>query len=229
MGEKFIDRVVDKNGHAGFDMAFMSPPRSVRQILFPDEYLSPSSHKVTDCTKLLKRVAEKLPAHQGMQSQTKTITTVDLRTLLTSQGLKREEAVLIADNCLNGVMHLALKQAVTPSIISVMLLEFKDMNTAALYDDFMMEIQESQKAKITAGLNTSYNLVKEEELKKEDFDLVRFMHVDTVVDDKTTTTMSIVGMAGGFYMGIDYVNISDATQRDLLNVLNMICDEKNKI
>ncbi len=228
MGEKFIARVTGKNGQAGFDKAFMSPPKSVRHILFPDEFLSPSTRRVTDCTKLIKKLADRLPA-RGMQSQTKTLTTVDLRTLLTSQGIKKKEAVSIADNCLNGAMHMAIKQAVTPGIISVMLFDFKDRDTAASYDDFTMKVLESQKAQIKAGLNTSYNIVKQEEVKQEGFDLVRYMHIDTSVDNKTTSTMSIVGIADGFYVGIDFINIKDISEQDMLEILDLVREEKEKL
>lgn len=227
--EEFFKTIIKEKGFAEYGSAFTSPPVSTRQILYPQEYLNPPALSPIDCSKILKKITDKLPTKEGALSQTTTIGTVTLRSSLMSQGVNKKDAAVVADNFLGGMAYTALQQTLNPGIISVTILNFKDGESAVNYDETMKIIQKSKEDQFKARLNTSYNLLKEEEQKHKGFDMVRFRHVENKVDDNLTTTMEMIGIIEGLYVAVAYVNIEENTEKDMLDILNLIYSEQLKM
>lgn len=184
-GSKFINAIIDKKGAEGVSSAFLTPPVSTRQVIFPEEYLNPTALSSINCTKLIESIAGKLKT-EGMQSQKTTVGTMVLQNALATQGLNKEEAEAISNNLMDGAAFTAIKLAVKPSIVTVQILNFKDEDGARKFDTASKLIQKSQEAQIKARLNTSYNIKKDEETVQEGFDFVRYKEIELKTDAEAT-------------------------------------------
>lgn len=223
-GSKFISTIIDRKGADGITSVFLSPPVSTRQILFPEEYLNPANISSINCTKLIESITNKIKT-EGMQSQKTTVGTMILQNALATQGLNKEEAEAISNNLLDGAAFTALKLAVKPSIVTVQILNFKDEDGARKFDTASKLIQKSQEAQIKARLNTSYNIIKDEESVQEGFDFVRYKEVETKTDKEATITRELTGLSDSIYITIGYINFDNSTEEKIRETLKLIYTE----
>jgi hypothetical protein len=220
-GAKFISTIIDRKGTEGLMSAFITPPVSTRQILFPEEYLNPIPVSSINCNKLIESITGKLKT-EGMQSQATTVGTMILQTTLTNQGLNKEEAEEISKSLIDGAAYTAIKPSVKPSIVIVQILNFKDEERARKFDTASKLIQKSQEAQIKAGLNTSYNILKDEEYVQEGFDFVRYKEVEQKTDTEATITKELIGLTDSVYITIGYINVGNVTKDEMKDTLRLI-------
>jgi hypothetical protein len=227
-GSKFINAIIGKKGAEGVSSAFLTPPVSTRQIIFPEEYLNPTALSSINCTKLIESIAGKLKT-EGMQSQKTTVGTMVLQNALATQGLNKEEAEVISNNLMDGAAFTAIKLAVKPSIVTVQILNFKDEDDARKFDTASKLIQKSQEAQIKARLNTSYNIIKDEETVQEGFDFVRYKEIELKTDAEATLTKELTGLSDTVYITIGYINFEEATEQKIRETLELIYAELKKM
>ncbi len=226
-GAKFISTIIDRKGAEGLASAFLTPPVSTRQILFPEEYLNPATLSSINCNKLIESITGKIKT-DGMQSQITTIGTMILQNVLATQGLKKEEAEAISNNLLDGAAFTAIKLAVKPSIVTVQVLNFNDEVGAMKFDTASKLIQKSQEAQFKAILNTSYNILKDEESVQEGFDFVRYKEVEQKTDKEATLTKELTALSDEIYITIASINYDDITKESMMDILDTIYAELKK-
>lgn len=225
-GAEFVEAIIDKKGLSGITQAFASPPTSMRQIMNPEEYLGPSTARVFNCAELIKKVAEKLPI-RGMQSQSVPLGPMNLGAVLASQGIPEKEANSAAADCINGAAITAVKQTSKPCMVVATVLNFTNSNAAANYLGLIRKIEESTKDQLGAMLNASYSVVKEDDLKLDGFDTVRYQHVETKIDENITKQLSADGIINNLYVAIAFVNPEkDQTPKSLSDILLFLNNER---
>jgi hypothetical protein len=229
-GPELVDAIVNKKGIAGVNEAFNAPPTTIRQILNPAEYLIPSTTtKTFDCTKLMEKVAKKLPA-EGMQSQSNQLGAMNLTAILVSQGISEKEANTIASECLNGAAFTAAKQTSKQVVIIATILNFTTSEGAANYVSLMKEIEKSQREQAKAMLNVKMNIVKDETVKVDGFDSARYQQVETKVDDQVTTVFSLDGTTGSFYVAMVFINPEkEQTEKTISDILTYANKERQSM
>lgn len=223
-GSEFVGAIIAQKGNAAIDDAFARPPVSTRQIMNPEEYLNGSSVVNIDYKNLLRKVTAELPL-EGMRSQSVDLGSMTLHALVVSQGIPEKEAVKIADGCLDGVLFSAARQAIKPSTITVVVINFKNGESAAEFDEMGQKVEKSEIAQFTARLNTSYKLIKEETFKQDGFDFIRYKRVEKKVDDEVTEEISAVGTAGNIYVEMGFRNMTELTENDVLKFMRLISAE----
>jgi len=225
-GPEFVEAIINRKGIAGVSEAFAAPPVSMRQILNPDEYLTPSTTKAFDCAKLIEKVAKKLPT-KGMQSQSGQLSSMNLSAVLVSQGIPEKEANSVAGDCLNGAAFTAAKQTSKQIVVVATVLDFNTSKAAADYAGLMNKIEKSSRDQVNAMLNAKLNIVKDEALKLDGFDSVRYQHVETKVDEQITTQFSVDGMIGKFYVALAFINPENIpTEKSISDILTYINKER---
>jgi len=223
---EFVEAIIKKKGIAGVNEAFAAPPTSMRQIQNPDEYLTPSTTKTFDCTKLIEKVAKKLPT-EGMQSQSGQMNSMMLSAGLVSQGIPEKEANSVAGECLNGAAFTAVKQTSKQIIVIATVLNFTTSEAAANYVGLSKKIEKSSRDQINAMLNAKLNIVKDEAIKLDGFDSARYQQLETKVDDQVTNTFSADGTIGNFYVSIAYINPEkEQTEKSISDILTYINKER---
>jgi len=220
-GAEFVEAVIIKNGAGAIDAAFAAPPVSTRQILNPEEYLNGSATAGIDYRKLLQKLEKELPIAE-MRSQSIDIGSMVLQALIVSQGIPEKETVAMADNCLDGIVFSAVKQTLKPEKVSILIINFKDGETATKFDEMGEKITKSEIAQFTARLNTSYKLVKEENIKLDGFNFVRYRHSERKIDEDVTTDISVVGTIGNIYVEMGFKNMSGLAESDVLKFMGLI-------
>jgi len=222
----FIEAIINKKGLAGVSEAFAAPPVSTRQILNPDEYLTPPTTKAVDCAKLIEKAAEKLPT-EGMQSQSGQLGSMSLSLALVSQGIPEKEANVVAGDCINGAVFTAIKQTSKQVIVTATLLNFTTSEAAANFVGLMKKIEKSSRDQLNAKLNTKLTIVKDEAIKLEGFASARYQHLETKVDDKVTTQLELDGMIGNFYVAVAFINPeNEQNEKSLSDILTYINKER---
>jgi hypothetical protein len=227
-GSEFVEAIIDKKGPSAVTAAFTSPPVSTRQIMNPDEYLNPPSVASIDFSKILQKVAGELPT-EGMRSQELAIGSMILRTMLIAEGVPENEASAVADNCLNGALFLAIKQLLKPSEVTVAILNFSDGEAVSKFVELEDKIQKLVMAQLNAKLNASYNLVKEEVLKLDGFDFVKYRHSEKKIDEDVTTKLLSIGIIENMYVEVGFENVEEVTEDDVLRIMSLINTEQMKL
>jgi hypothetical protein len=227
-GYEFIEAIIKAKGTAGITSAFKSPPVSTKQILFPEEYLTPVDIVKIDYAKLIETVTKGI-APENMQIQTMALGAMDLRKSLISSGITQDEASKIAIACITGSGYQAVKPVVKPKIISIQIFKFKDSDSVKKLDDVTQKIHESLINQAKASLNMSLKVIKEEELKIEGYDLIRFRQMELDKVGSITKSIEVTGLLNSNYVSIEYVNMEDKTQDDAIKLLNMINIEYKKM
>ena len=227
-GSEFVEAIIDKKGPSAVTAAFASPPVSTRQIMIPDEYLNPPSVASIDFSKILQKVAGELPI-EGMRSQELAIGSMILRTILISEGVPENDASAVSDNCLNGTLFLAIKQLVKPSEVTVAILNFSSGEAVSRFVELEDKIEKSEMAQINAKLNASYNLVKEEVMKLDGFDFVKYRHSEKKIDEDVTTKLLSIGIIENMYVEVGFENVEEVTEDDVLNIMGLINTEQLKL
>lgn len=244
-GEELLRGMIDKKGLIeGYNSIFASPPASTRQLIFPEEYFDPPVLSSVEPAKILEKLVDKLPVKEGMPSDLLSLGTVALRVNLISDHINKEEAAEVVKNCLGGVSYLAFqngfkpdfksfikytlfKKGVNSGVVRVTIINFTDRESATKYDELMKIIQISKQDQSKS--DTSYKLIKEEEKHREGFDMVRFSHFEDKRNGNDNSTMNTVGIIDGLYVSVEYTNIKDKTQKDLMDILDLIYTEKSKV
>ncbi len=227
-GARFMKTVIDKKGTEGFNTAFLTPPKSTRQVLFPNEYLNPVAAAGIDCKALLNKIKSKMPL-EGTRSNVQTLGTSLLQSSLTLQGIDQETSAKVAEGLLNGVALTGIKVAVKPTIITVQLLDFKTPEDSANFDSVSLKIQESKQSQVKASLNTEYNILKDEQITQDGFDLIRYRETEVKAANDEAVTKEVTAIIDGTYIVIGYVNVQDKTRQDMMDVLDTIYSEHSKM
>jgi len=228
-GPNFVQAIIDKKGITGVNEAFDAPPTSTRQILNPTEYLIPSTAKTFDCTKLIEKVAQKLPT-DGMQSQSSQLGPMNLTSILVSQGIPEEEANSVAGECLSGASFTAARQTQKAIMVVATFINFTTCEAVANYVSLMKKIEKSQRDQAGAMLNVKLNIVKDEAIRLEGFDSARFQQVQTKVDDQLTTVFSVEGTIGNQYAAVVFINPEqEQPEKSLSDILTYMNKERQNI
>ncbi len=227
-GASFIKAIIDKKGLEGFNMVFMSPPVSSRQIYYPEEYLNPPAITGIDCKKLLETIKDKLPT-EGARSNINTLGTSTLQSALVTQGVDKAEAGELAERLLNGITFTAIKPAIKPSILSLEILNFKNGEDAQKYYSFLKKMQDASQNQIKAQLNTSFDIIKDEELKQDGFNLLKYNEIKIKAQNDEAITKKMTAIIDSTSVVIGYVIMNDQTMQDLLNIMNLIYSEQHKL
>lgn len=228
-GAEFVQAIIEKKGPGIITTAFTSPPVSSRQIMNPDEYLNPTAITGIDSSALLKKVAEKLPI-EGMGTQSIDIGGMILRTLLISKGISEGEAGPISDSCINGAIYIASKQVMqTTQNITLFLINFTRSEDAAKFDEISQKIDKSEIAQMNAKLNSSYKILKEEELKLDGFTVARNRKFETKTDAKVIKKISSTAIIDNIYIEVGFENMEKLTSKDMLEILDRIYKEQLRL
>jgi len=223
-GSEFVEAIIAQNGTAAIDAAFAKPPAYTRQIINPEEYINGSSVAGIDYKNLLRKLTAELPLEE-MRSQIVDLGSMTLSAMIVSQGISEKEAAKLAENCLDGVVLSAARQAVKPSTVTVAVINFKNGEAAVEFDEIGKKVEQSRVAQFTARLNTSYKPIKEETLKQEGFDYIRYRHVENKVDDEVTAEITAVGTIGNIYVELGLRNMTELTESDVLKFMRLISAE----
>ena len=226
-GGEFVEAVINKKGLAGIKEAFASPPASMRQVMFPEEYLTPPTAAVFDCLEMMKKIAGKLPI-EGMQSQTVALNTMVLNSALVSQGVQASDAEKVTKDCVNGASITAVKPAQKPSIVTATVLNFVDSEALENYVALSRKIEASSRARINAMLNAEINIVKEDDDTGLDgFDETKYMHAEQTVDGQVTKNFSAEGVVGNFYFSVAFINPEkEPNEESVLDILKHMNKER---
>jgi hypothetical protein len=228
-GSEFVEAIINKKGLAGIAEAFTSPPVSTRQIMNPEEYLTPSAAVAFDCAKLLEKVAGALPT-AGMQTQSTALGTMNLSAMLIANGISEKEANAVANDCLSGAAVIGTKQTLKPKVMTVIAMNFASKESAHKFLELSKKTDQSEEAQFNAKLNSSYTVVKEEELKLEGFDSVRYRIVGKKVNDVTIMEVGIEGLSGPFYVALACTNMqSEITEEKIFEILTSMSKERLKM
>jgi hypothetical protein len=228
-GSAFISAIIDKKGLLeGFNMAFMSPPVSTRQIFYPEEYLNPPASAGIDCNKLLENIKDKLPT-EGARSNITTLGTSTLQSALITQGIDKAEAGALAERLLNGIVFQAMKPAIKPNILSLEILNFKSGEDAQKYYSFLKKLQDAGQNLAKAQLNTSYKIIKDEDVKQEGFNLLKYSEIEIKAQNNELNTKKITAIIDSTSIVIGYINMNEQTKQDLMNIMNLIYSEQVKM
>ncbi len=226
-GREFVEVLINKKGHTGIEEAFASPPVSMRQVMFPEEYLKPSTSAVFNCLEMMKKVAEKLPI-EGMQSRTVAVNTIALNTALVSQGVHEAEAGKVTKDCINGASITAVKQARKPSIVTVTMLNFVNSGALGNYVALSRKIEASSRAQVNAMLNAEINIVKENNnLGLKGFNSAKYLHAEQMVDGQVTKSFSAEGVIDNFYFSVAFINPEkEPDEESVLGILTEMNKER---
>lgn len=221
-GAEFIRTMIKEKGIAGYDSVFMSAPVSTRQIRFPEEYFNPPSLAVIDSKMLLERILEDLPV-KGMNSSVSTIGMAALRySLLIHDGINKGDAINVADNLLNSARYYAYEKEPETRTFHISIHNFNDKESAVKYDRMMMALQEKRGEEYKNSPNFSLDIKKEQDLNQEDFNFVRFRHIERKMNDQPRNSIEVIGITGAIRVKINSTNIEYVTEKDLMNILNLI-------
>jgi hypothetical protein len=227
-GSAFISAIIEKKGPEGFNLAFTSPPTSTRQIFYPEEYLNPPAIAGIDCKKLLENIKDKLPT-EGTRSNITTLGTSTLQSALITQGIDKAEAGALAEKLLNGIAFQAMKPAIKPILLSLEILNFKSGEDAQKYYSFLKKLQDASQNLAKAQLNTSLNILKDEEINQEGFDLLKYSEIEIKAQNNELYTKKITAIIDSTSIVIGYINMNEQTRQDLINIIKFIYSEQLKM
>ena len=228
-GSEFVEAIINKKGLTGVAEAFASPPVSTRQIMNPEEYLTPSAVKTIDCLKLLENVSGSLPIN-GMQTQSIALGTMTLSAMLIADGITENEANAVANDCLSGAALSAAKQTLKPKGMTILVLNFASRESAVKFIELSKKSDQSTEAQFNAKLNSSYSVVKEEELKLEGFDSVRYRHVEKKVNEAVTTELTAEGLTDTLYIAVAFRNMqTEISEEKIGEILMSLSKERLKM
>ena len=227
-GASFIKAVIEKKGPEGYNMVFMSPPVSSRQIYYPEEYLDPPAVAGIDCKKLLEAIKDKLPI-EGTHSNITTFGTSTLQSALVTQGIDKAEAGALAESLLSGIALTAIKVAIKPGILSLEILNFRNEEDAQKYYFLNQKIQDSNENLLKAQLNTSYNTIEDKDIKQEGFNLLKYSEIQIKAQNDEATTKKMVAIIDSTSVVVGFVNMGEQTMQDLMNIMSLIYSEQLKM
>ncbi len=227
-GYEFIEAIVKEKGMKGIAAAFKSPPVSTRQILYPEEYFNPVEIADLDYSELLKSASRDIPV-ENMQCQTMAVGAMDIEKSLVSSGLPQDEASAVAKGCLSGSSYSAVKQVVKPKELNIQIYRFRDGEALAKYHDANKKIYESVLNIAKASLNTTIDIIREDELNLDGYSNVLLRQLEVNRMGSITKSFEITGFLNSSYVSVEYVNMEDITEDDAVKILNTICTEYKKM
>ncbi len=228
-GEQFMQAIIDKKGMEAYGSAFLSPPRSTREIYNPAEYLDHINLPIFDCEELIKKVSVTLPKKEGMRSQTSVFGTTTIKGSLINEGINEEDATFIADNCLIAASHSSILQSIDPSVTSLTVINLKKMDVAKKYSEIMGLIDQSKDEQQKARLNTTLTIIKDEEVNIKGYQSARLKIADLKVDTKTMRKIVVNAILDNLYISSENLNMEELTEDKLIEVLKLINSEYLKM
>lgn len=208
-GSEFVEAVVKEKGASGIDAAFAAPPRSTREILNPNEYLSGNQLVSIDCKGLLEKTTAALPT-EGMVLQTMTMGAINIGTMLIGNGIPGEEAETIASACLDGAAFVASRRTLKPKTIWTMALYFKNQNAACEYIELGRKMEKISEIQTNAKLNANCTVLKEEVIPIDGIEKLLYREVETKTDGVVDVEKSIEGHIGALYLSAGCSNMDIA-------------------
>jgi hypothetical protein len=224
-GAEFLKAIIEKNGMEGYGSAFLSPPSSTRLIYNPAEYLEQIESPVVDCEVLVKKVLVILPKKEGMRSQTTVIGTTAIKGGLINDGISEEDATFIADNCLSAASTSSILPSIDPSITSLTVINFKNMDVAKKYSEIMGLIDQSKDEQQKARLNTTLTVIKDEEVNIKGYHSVKLKVADLILDTKTMRKKVVSAILDNLYISSENLNMDEITEEKLVEILILINSE----
>lgn len=224
-GAEFLKAIIEKKGMEGYGSAFLFPPGSTRLIYNPAEYLDQIESPVVDCEELIKYISVALPKKEGMRSQTTVIGTTAIKGSLINEGISEEDASFIADNCLSAASQSSILQSIDPSITSLTVINFKNMDVAIKYSEIMKVIEQSKDDQQKARLNTTLTIIKDEEVNIKGYHSARLKIADLKVDTKTMRKIVVTAILDNLYIASENLNMEELTEEKLVEVLKLIHSE----
>ncbi len=90
-------------------------------------------------------------------------------------------------------------------------------------------MQDASQNQIKAQLNTSFDIIKDEELKQDGFNLLKYNEIKIKAQNDEAITKKMTAIIDSTSVVIGYVNMNDQTMQDLLNIMNLIYSEQHKL
>jgi ethanolamine utilization protein EutQ (cupin superfamily) len=100
---------------------------------------------------------------------------------------------------------------------------------AQKYYSFLKKMQDASQNQIKAQLNTSFDIIKDEELKQDGFNLLKYNEIKIKAQNDEAITKKMTAIIDSTSVVIGYVNMNDQTMQDLLNIMNLIYSEQHKL
>jgi hypothetical protein len=226
---EFFKKIVDEKGAPEVEKLFASTDITMRQMMNPDEYLTPTTVAVYDCGKLMDEISKKMPT-EGMQSQSTKLGSAALGNMLVAQGAPQQAANGIAMECLGGSVYTAAKPGMQPCMVVATVLQFTTAEALSNYMDLNRKIVESTRNQMAAVPNVSLNIVKEQEISLDGYEYANYQHVETTVDEQLTRAYSADGTIDTFYFNILYVNPEQEQSEDSISdFLKFMNEERLKL
>ena len=177
-----------------------------------------------DYAKSLRKLEEALLVN-GMRAQAMDINSMMLRALIASRGVSENEAARIADNCLDGAVLFAAGSELNAGSVTVTIVNFSNGKSATEFDELGEKVSKSEIARFLAGLNTSYKLIKEENIEQEDLNFIRYRHAERRTNENVAIEISAVGIFGNVYVEMNFKNINGLTENDVLKFMRLMSME----
>ena len=170
---------------------------------------------------LIDKLSVGLPI-KGMNSQIIGIDSTTLQALIRSQGIPENEAVAIADNCLDGIVFSSAGQTLKPATVTAIIVNFRNGEAAIKFDETGKKVSQLEIAQFAAGSNTSYKLVKEDILELDGFDFIRYRRSERKIDNDSIADINAVGIIGNIYVEMGFININELTENNVLKFMSLI-------
>jgi hypothetical protein len=208
-GAEFVEAVVKERGPSGVDAAFSAPPRSTREILDPNAYLSGSLESSIDCMGLLEKAADGLPT-KGMVIQKTPMGAMNIGTMLIGKGISGEEAEKLASECLEGAVFVAGRRTLKPKTIWAVALNFKNQKATIAFLELGRKLEKNTEIQTNAKLNATCTVLKEEVVSIEGVEELLYREVETKTDGVADVEKSIEGYIGALYLSAGCGNMGAA-------------------
>jgi hypothetical protein len=162
---------------------------------------------------------------ESMKTQTMALGAMDLNKSLISNGIPKDEAIIITKDCLTGSGYHAVKPVAKPRSISIEIYNFRKNDSALKLKEANLKIQTSKVNQAKASLNTKLNVLKEEIIKLNGYDHVLFRESEMKKAKAITKAIEVTGLMGCNYIALGYENMEGVTRGDAMKILNLIYSE----
>ncbi len=220
-GAEFIRTMIKDKGVDGYNFVFSSPPVTIRQIWFPNEYFYPNTLEIIDTKLLLEHVSGYLP-FKGTKSFIRDSGMMNLRYMFLSNAIiDKDDANEVSENLLSGARYISYTKGVKSETLSITVHCFNKYETAVKYDEIITKIQK-ENGDITTDSST---LIKDHELKQQGFNFIEFSQYKYKATDQYINTIKVVGITEGFHISIFLYDFKDAIEKDFLDILSLFYTE----
>lgn len=220
-GAEFIRTMIKEKGGDGYNLVFSSPPVSIRQIWFPNEYFYPNTSEVIDTKLLLEHVSSDLP-FKGTKFFIRNSGMMNLRYMfLSNASIDKDDAIEVSENQLSGARYISYTKGGKSEILSITVHCFNKYETSLKYDEIINKFQ-LKNGDITTDSST---LIKDHELKLEGFNFIKFSQHKYIAADQYINTINVVGITEGFHISIFLYDFKDAIEKDFLDILSRFYTE----